>query len=356
MIIGVDAGMLGISDDRLKVGVYWVAVNLLQQLSLLDSTHTYRLYSMQPIDPLLMKSFGSRMENRVIRPRRGWFSFWLPLELHLHPVDMFLALGQGIPTSRARSIGFVYDLGFLHHPELYPDSATKLRELTKNLVRKATHVITISESVKADVIKAFGVAASSITVALLGVSERFKSNEDVFQGKRPYYLYVGSLKRGKNLPALIRAFAQVRQVVDADLYLAGSDFWLDPDIEKTAQSEGVAQYVRRLGYVPDQKLGTYYKGAIAFVSPSLVEGFCLPAVEAMSSGCPVIVSDIPTFSEVVGDAGMQINPQDHQALARAMESMCEKKVRATYINRGKMQSQKYSWKSFGQSVLAAINS
>ena len=356
MIIGVDAGMLGVSDNRLKVGVYWVAVNLLQQLSMLDTTHTYRLYSMLPIDPLLMKSFGSRMENHVIRPRRGWFSLWLPLELFLHPVDMFLALGQGIPNSSARSIGFIYDLGFLHHPELYPNSANKLQVLTKNLVHKASHVITISESVKADVVREFDVAASSVTAAPLGVSERFKSNEDIYQSKRPYYVYVGSLKRGKNLPALIHAFAKARQVVDADLYLAGSDYWLDPDIEKTAQTEGVTQYIRRLGYVPDQKLAAYYKGAIAFVSPSLVEGFCLPAVEAMSSGCPVIVSDIPTFSEVVGDAGMLINPQDHQSLAHAMESMCDEKIRASYIARGKVRAKKFSWKSFGQSVLSVIKS
>jgi glycosyltransferase involved in cell wall biosynthesis len=355
MIIGVDAGMLGVSDNRLKVGVYWVAVHLLQQLSLQDSSHTYRLYSMLPIDPLLLKSFGPRMENRVVRPSRGWFSLWLPLELLLHPVDMFLALGQGMPITHARTIGFVYDLGFFHHPELYPDSARKHRNLTTNLVRKASHIITISESVKADVVKAFGVATSFVTVASLGVDEKFKTNQDIFQSKRPYFLYVGSLKHGKNLPMLIRAFAQVRKIIDADLYLVGSDFWLDPDIEKTVQSEGVTQYVRRLGYVSDQKLAAYYTGAMAFVSPSLVEGFCLPAVEAMVSGCPVIVSDIPTFTEVVGEAGIRVDPQDHTALARAMESMRDAKIRDSYVARGKAQAQKYSWESFGKVILSIIN-
>ena len=356
MIIGVDAGMLGISDDRLKVGVYWVVVNLLQQLSLLDTTHTYRLYSMLPIEPQLLKSFGPNMKNIVVSPKRGWFSLWLPLELFLHPVDMFLALGQGAPFTRTPTIGFVYDLGFLHHSELYPDSAGKLRSLTTKLVHQAKKIITISESVKADVAQELGVASGVITAAPLGVNARFRTNEDVYASKRPYFLYVGSLKRGKNIPALVRAFAKVRNKVDVDLYLAGSDFWLDPDIEKTVQSEGVAQYVRRLGYVPDQKLASYYRGAIAFVSPSLVEGFCLPALEAMTSECPVVVSDIPTFFEVVDDAGIRVDPKDDIAIARAMELMLDAKTRDFYIARGKAQAKKYSWQSFAQAVLSVINS
>ncbi len=355
MIIGVDAGMLGISDDRLKVGVYWVVVNLLQQLSLLDATHTYRLYSMLPIDSNLMKSFGPRMENRVIRPKRGWFSLWLPLELYLHPVDLFLALGQGIPYTGAKTIGFVYDLGFLHFPNLYPDSAKKLQALTTRLVRKASHIVTISTAVKSDIMQVFHVSDQFVTAAPLGVSARFGISQEVHESKRPYFLYVGSLKRGKNLPMLIRAFAKVRQTFDADLYLIGSDYWLDPDIEKVAQSERVTQYVRRLGYVADQKLALYYRGAVAFVSPSLVEGFCLPVVEAMSSGCPVIVSDIPIFSEVVGDAGVRVDPHDHVALSRAMSLMVDTKTRSFYGTRGKAQAKKYSWDSFGKIVLSVIH-
>ncbi len=107
MIIGVDAGMLGITDDRLKVGVYWLAVHLLQQLRTLDRVNTYRLYSFAPIPTTLLQTFGANMENVVLRPTQGWFSLRLPTELILRKPDVFLALGQGVPATTAKAIGFV---------------------------------------------------------------------------------------------------------------------------------------------------------------------------------------------------------------------------------------------------------
>ena len=97
MNIGVDAGALSISDERLKLGVYWVNVNLLRELRKIDTKNTYFLYSFAPIDRKLMVDLGPRMINRVLTPQRGWFSLRLPLELAVHPVDVFLGLSQGIP-------------------------------------------------------------------------------------------------------------------------------------------------------------------------------------------------------------------------------------------------------------------
>src|SRR3989344_1942694 len=103
MKIGVDAGALSIRDERLKLGVYWVNVNLLRELGKIDRKNTYYLYSFTPIDPELMESFGSRMVNKMLQPKVGWFSLRLPLELKLHPVDVFLGLSQAVPQSGARN-------------------------------------------------------------------------------------------------------------------------------------------------------------------------------------------------------------------------------------------------------------
>src|SRR5512135_3099950 len=111
MKIGVDAGTLSITDERLKVGVYKVVCNLLRFLGKADKENTYLLYSFDPIDRGVMKQFGARMENRVLHPKRGWSTIRLPLELRMKPVDLFLGLAQTIPSTSKRNIGFVYDVG-----------------------------------------------------------------------------------------------------------------------------------------------------------------------------------------------------------------------------------------------------
>lgn len=354
MIIGVDAGMLGITDKRLKVGVYWVAVHLLEHLSKIDSKNTYRLYSFDPIDAALLKRFGPRMTNLVLRPKKGWFMVRLPLELLLHPVDAFLALGQSVPFAKTHIIGFVYDLGFFQHPHFYPASAEKMGMMTNNLMQRADAIVTISETVKQDVQSEYHVAEDSITVAYPGVDESFSPKGVAYKADKPYFLYVGSLKRGKNIPTLISSFAELSKAHDAELYLVGSDYWLDPAIHIAIASSGMGDRVKMLGYVPDERLSELYRGAVAFASPSLVEGFCLPVVEAMSSGCPVIVSDIPVFTEVVGNAGTLVKLTDPDGLTRAMAEHMKKGVRDEFGKKGLAQAKKYTWSTMAKIVSSLL--
>lgn len=298
MTIGVDAGALSIADDRLKLGVYRVTLNLLRELTKIDKKNTYRLYSFLPI-PI---NFGPRMENRVLRPTRGWFSVRLPFELAAHPVDVFLGLSQAIPVSRARNIGFIYDFGYL--PQ------RKLLRNTTDLVKRSDHIVTISQAVKKDIRRRFG--ERNITVAYPGVEAIFRPAGPKYKNKNPYFLFVGALKRGKNIPFIISAFSKFQKDSKKpyDLLFAGSNLWRDPNIPKT---------IRFLGYVPDTKLAELYRGAVAFVSPSLVEGFCLPAAEALACATPVIVSNRGSFPEIVGKSGTLVDPFDENGLVDAMK-------------------------------------
>ena len=148
MKIGVDAGMLGITDERLQVGVWRVAKELLTQLGRMDKVNTYVLYSFRPIPKDVMQSFGHAMTNRVLSPSLGWMQVRLPIELLLRPVDVFLGLSQALPMTATKTIGVVYDLGFLKHPALYPNSAAKLVSQTQYLTRTADAIMTISEAIK----------------------------------------------------------------------------------------------------------------------------------------------------------------------------------------------------------------
>lgn len=358
MIIGVDAGALGIDDERLRLGVYWVNVNILRELGKLDSQNMYHLYSFAPIDSELMKSFGPRMENNVLFPKVGWSTVRLPLELKLHPVDIFLGLSQFIPSaSKSHNIGVVYDLGFLRHPEAYPDSQIKLAQNTDSLVDRADHIITISQTVKDDVTTRYKLNSDSITVAYPGVDEPYMHKGPAYKGEHPYFLFVGALKPGKNIPFILHSFAKFLSMQKKifDLYLVGGEYWKDPEIAKTIGELQLTPRVKKLGFVTEIVLANYYRGALAFVSPSLYEGFCLPAVEAMACGCPVIGSTEGAFDEIVGDSGILVDPRDVRALATALTLMAtDSKKRASYTKKGLKNAKRFTWKSMGETVYKLI--
>lgn len=359
MVIGVDAGVLSVTDDRLKVGVYRVVVNALRILSSLDKKNSYRLYSFDPIDPTLMESFGERMENRVLWPVRGWASVRLPLELKIHPVDLFLGMSQMVPRGSTKSIGFVYDLGYLTRKESYSGSYEKLKKQTEEVIQKSARLLTISKAIAEDIQSTFSIDKKNIVVAYPGVDKRFTSVGRSYKAKNRYFLFVGSLKAGKNIPGLLKGFAQFLQTaaMQFDLYLAGGEYWKDPDIDITIRTLNLRSRVKKLGIVPDELLPEYYRGAVAFVSPSFHEGFCLPAAEAMVCGCPVIVSTDRAMREVVGDAGICVSANSPLELSQAMYTLSyNAKKRSASKRKGLIRSQKYTWNEFGKTLLRTIES
>lgn len=358
MNIGVDGGALSVSDDRLKVGVYRVIVNLLRRLGKVDTHNTYYIYSFAPIGKDLMQQFGPRMVNKVLLPKKGWFSLRLPLELALHPVDLYLATSQTVPATHTPTIGFLYDMGFLHNPDAYPTSFTALKKQTKTLADVSAHIITISKTVKKDIEDTYKLASEKISVAYPGIDDRFTPKGPVHKNAFPYFLFVGALKPGKNIPTLISAFEKMvnYEKKKHELILVGGDYWLDPNIDDLIRKYSLTDRVKKVHHVSDEKLPEYYRGAVAFVSPSLYEGFCLPAVEAMACGCPVIGSTRGAMKEIIGEGGVVVDPMDVDALVQAMEQMAyNPKERSKYIAHGLRISKKYSWDTFGDIVLHEIH-
>ena len=358
MVIGVDGGALSVDDERLKVGVYKVTLRVLEQLSYLDIHNNYRIYSFDRLGEGIKKRFGERFEFRVISPKKGWQKLWLPFELKRHPVDVFLGMSQAIPANTSHNIGFVYDLAFLTYPEAYPGSQKRLVCQTDDLVKRSQSIIVNSESVRGELIKRYDYPADAIRLCHLGVDETFSPSGAAYKGNKPYFLYVGALKPLKNVPTLIRAFAQFLRKTDKhyDLYLVGGNYWMDPEIEIAIKETGIKSNIKELGHVPDELLPQYYRGSTAFVAPSLFEGFCLPAIEAMASGCPVIVSDRGSLPEIVGDAGIFVDPKNMQSIAQAMENVSgNNEVRQKMKNAGLKQAATYRWDTCAKEILAVIN-
>ncbi len=357
MTIGVDAGALCVQDDRLKVGVYRVILRLFQGLSSLDEMNDYRLYSFAPISDNIMKTLSSNMASFVLKPQKGWFQVRLPLSLLIHPVDLFLGVSQAVPVGFQTNIGFIYDLGFLHYPSAYPHSYHHLAKRTKELIHRSDHIITISETTKQDICQMYHVQSEKITVAYPGVDERFSRDGKAFQGTLPYFLHVGSLKPGKNIPVVIRAFHEFLKRSNKRylLLIIGGDYWMDKEIFQTIQQEGMEYYVRFLGYVPDNLLSHYYRGASAFVTASLTEGFCLPVMEAMACGCPVVATKSAVFPEIIPEQHMLVEPNDIHALAQAMtDIITNDSLRNVSIASGLAKASEFSWKRFSEIVYGVI--
>lgn len=356
MIIGVDAGCLGVSDDRLRVGVYRVVYHILQELGAQDTTNIYRLFSFNPIDTSLLKSFGPRMTNVVLRPTALWFTARLPLELIRHPVDLFLGVSQAIPYGAKKSIGWIYDVGFLKVPDAYPDTRTRLARQTETLVQRATHIVTISHSVKDDICKTYAIDDSKIQVSYPGVDPEFGLHGKKFIGTHPYVLFVGSLKKSKNIPMAIRGFARFlsHQHILYDFLLIGSNYWLDPEILDTVRSLGLSKRIKFMGYKPDIDLPMYYRGAVTLLSPSLWEGFCLPAVEAMACGCPVIGSTAGSQPEIIGKGGICVDPNDEISISTALEKLCTPETRRLYSREACRQVRKFRWSNNSEAIYRLI--
>lgn len=356
MIIGVDAGALSITDERLRVGVWRVTYNLLRELAKIDTKNEYRLYTFTPIG----ERFGKNMKNIVVRPRIGWATLQLPIELRRHPVDVFLGLSQMLPRplrlsvsfggqaySPSRTIGFVYDLGFLHYPKAYPGSLKKLENQTKRLVRRADKILAISQVTKSDIVSRYAVKPSKITVAYPGIDERFKAHGLVHKEKNPYILAVGALKRGKNIPLALRIFKKFLEVSKEkyDFILVGGNYWEDPEIVQTIADEGLKNSVKIKGFVSDRELPAYYRGAEALLITSLWEGFCLPAVEAMASGCPVVYRKSGSLPEIIGKAGYAFLTD-----GEAVKALLQKKSGTAGLQRCK----EFTWNHFAQKIYKLV--
>jgi glycosyltransferase involved in cell wall biosynthesis len=172
-----------------------------------------------------------------------------------------------------------------------------------------------------------------------------------------YILAVGSIQPRKNLARLIEAYADLRRQRPHDklprLVLVGKRAWLYEETLRAVAACGIAAQTIFTGYVPESDLPALYTGALCFVYPSYFEGFGLPPLEAMSCGTPVITGDRTSLPEVVGDAGLLVNPFDTQALAQALARLIDdESLRATLGDRGLRRAAQFNWRDNARQTLA----
>ncbi len=221
---------------------------------------------------------------------------------------------------------------------------------------KAVKIITISEFSKKEIIKYLKVNGDKVDAILLGAGKKSKIISKCELNGEKYFLYVGNVKEHKNLKVLLKAFNNIKNMIDAKLLIVGNKEKLRSYDKKLDDiTNEIGDKVIFTGYVSDEKLEEYYLNALAFVFPSKYEGFGLPILEAMERGCPVISSNAASLPEVAGEAALLFDPYNEKELADLMLKIYDNpKLREELVKRGYEQIKKFSWQKCSANTMDVL--
>jgi glycosyltransferase involved in cell wall biosynthesis len=260
------------------------------------------------------------------------------------------------------SIVTFHDPTFFTHPQLHERSKVAyFTRMARRSVRRAARVIAVSEYAASGAISQAGADPGRVDVVRLGVDhERYgpgpsRTDEGVRAARGVtglYFLWVGTIEPRKDLPTLVRAFEALGPgTADCRLVIAGQQGWKAGPSNRAIAESRASGRILRLGYVPEEQKIALYRGATAFVYPSLAEGFGLPVLEAMACGCPVITTTGSAPHEVGGDAADVVPAGDPHELAAAMMRMLEADYREARRRRGIHRARSFSWARTAEGTL-----
>jgi glycosyltransferase involved in cell wall biosynthesis len=291
-----------------------------------------------------------------------WEHTLLPLLLWKDRVDLLHATMNVAPWwTPCPVIVSIMDLAYIRYPHVHPRGRRLyLTALSRLTVRRARAIVAISRFTGDEVERLLHVPATRIHVTYLGVDGDFRplppDQVTAFCRQRGlpdhYLLYVGNLEPRKNLSRLVRAYASLRHL-DIPLVLAGARGWGYADLFRQVESLGLTRQILFPGFVPREELPLWYNGATALVYPSFYEGFGLPPLEAMACGTPVLTSNSSSLPEVVGEAGLQVPPDDVDVLAAALQRLVQDaELRADLRRQGLERARQFTWERMAQETAA----
>ncbi|MCK4649384.1 glycosyltransferase family 4 protein [bacterium] len=347
--------------------------NLVKQIALLGSKNEYILYSFYPKMPNKeIKEFIKKHPNLSLKTnpvpgrimRYLWDYFKIPIEFSIGEVDIIHIMDFLIPNiKKARLIVTVHDISSILFPQWHTRYTRRWVKDRIYLAKEKAHKIIVdSVHTKKDLVRTLGVSEDLIAVIYGGVGEQFqpiKDRETLKQIKKrykirdKYLLFLGTLEPRKNILGLIRAFHKIKnRFPNYQLVIAGKRGWKFQEIFKTVGELRLEDKVIFTGYLPEEDIPSLYSGAELFIYPTLYEGFGFPPLEAMACGTPVITSNLSSLPEVMGEAGILIDPNNIDELARAIESaLSNEDLKRELRAKGVRQAAKFSWKRCAQETI-----
>jgi glycosyltransferase involved in cell wall biosynthesis len=342
--------------------------HLVQALAAVDARNDYRLYFTRWSPDLEALAPGANFTLVKLRPHTPYVRIpaSLPLELWRHPVDVLHVQYIPPPFGRTPIVNMVHDLAVIHLPQFFPRGEVwRQRLLLPRAIRRAARVLTVSQHGKDDIVRTYGVAPADVVVTYNGVSDHFRRVAGAelravlqrYGVASPYILYVGNLQPRKNLRGLLDAFVLLKQAerLPHRLVIVGRNAWRSADVFARVRELGLDADVIFTSYVPSADLPALYSGAAALVYPSFFEGFGFPPLVAMQCGTPVVASNRPAFPEILGDAGLLVDPAQPADIARAMLAVIrDTRLREDLVSRGFARAGRYRWEETARRTLAVF--
>ncbi len=373
MKIGIDGNE---ANQKNRVGIGQFAYNVISQLEKLDKKNSYLIYLKdRPLPDLPIERPG--WKYLVFGPSKFWTQIALSFKLftQTEKVDIFYSPSHYSPRFfPCPTVISIMDLWHHRHPEQF--AKKDLYQLTKwegYSVKKASHIIAISEFTKKEILDIYSVSQEKVTVAYPGFTNyqlsiiNFKSNfnskilnvKKRYGIKGDYFLYLGTLQPKKNLVRLIEAFNIQNtkyRIQNTYLVIAGKKGWMFEKIFELVRELGLEQKVIFTGFIEEEEKPYLIAGAKAFVLPSLYEGFGIPVLEAMSLGVPVVTSKEGSLPEVGGEAVIYCDPYKIESIAEAAQEVLNlnTEARNEIIKKGLEQVKKFSWEQCAKQVLRKL--
>lgn len=377
MKIAFDAGIL---KEEAKTGVGYCAENLLLHLSLSEENEYILNVIEKRIKEKTSIAYQECMKKGFKECKLPWLvnslswriSRFLPISysaLFRNNADLTFFFNFLIPYGvKGKAVSVVHDMTYKAFPQTVHE-VTK-RNLDKHLKAscdRADKIITVSEFSKQEIIKYLNIPENKIIVMPNGIDEKLYhenyTKEQCYKACRkyrieePFILYLGTLEPRKNIEKLVQAYALLKNKTAKlpKLVIAGKKGWMFETIFETVRDLKLENRVIFTDYVEEKEVPLLMKAAELFVFPSLYEGFGLPPLEAMACGTAVISSNVSSLPEVIGDAGILIDPEKEEEIAEAMlKLLTNEQFKIQLEEKGKERAAYYSWKNSARIVEKVI--
>src|SRR3990167_572866 len=370
MIIGIDGNEANVEN---KVGVNQYGYELLWALHRLQDEwkNSIKIIVYLKNQPRAdMPPATSHFKYKVISGRGAWIIRRLTPELFIgrpRP-DVFFSPSHYVPPfSAVPVVCTIHDLGYLEFSEQFKKyDFWQLKYWSAYSIFISKAIIAVSNSTKMDIVRHYKFASGKVSVIYHGYDKtRFNPSIDPKDVRRvlnkysivnDYVLYLSTLKPSKNVEGILTAWKAIKSVFRSiSLVIAGKKGWLYQSIFDKAQKLGLKDVIFT-DFVPEKDKAPLISGARLFVLPSFWEGFGLDALNAMACGVPVVISNVGSLPEVVGEAGVLVDPYDIESIASGIKkvlSMPEMEYN-TLVARGLKQAQKFSWEKTARQTLEVL--
>jgi glycosyltransferase involved in cell wall biosynthesis len=368
MTIGFDVS--GLCTDRAD-GTTRYTRRLAYNLPTLTPGHKWSYFGPCEVENTKHQELGTR--PNIAWHASPWPRYWtqsrLPMDLYRYRPDVLFMPIQQLPWLRPRmkTVAVVHDLAFHKYPDQFTYRDWLLLHIfSASVTRDADDIIAVSQSTADDISRFYG-RSRRVHVIHHGVDMTLFHNPDDQERaaswkmllkryphlRQPYLLFVGQLQPRKNLVRLVSAFEKLkRQQPDLQLVIAGSHGWLRQSIFERVRRSPFTRDIVITGRVPNELLSGLYWHAQVFTLPSLYEGFGMPVVEAMASGCPVVTSNVSSLPEVAGEAAVLVNPKSVESIASGISEA--QNARVDLARRSLAQARRFSWENTERETLKVL--